>query len=64
MVRAGGSASRIIGDQGSTDPGGGVGETSALLAAADGAQTGFSLGPRHPGFSVIGKPVQDGSWTE
>ena len=25
MVRAGGSASRIIGDQGTTDPGGGVG---------------------------------------
>ena len=27
MVRAGGSASRIIGDQGSTDPGGGVGSS-------------------------------------
>ena len=44
MVRAGGSASRIIGEQGMTDPGGGVGGSWKCRLACQ-LPAGRGLGP-------------------
>ena len=39
-------------------------ETSAGLAVAGGARARTSLGLEHTGFSAIGEPFHEGSWTE
>ena len=64
--RAGGSASRIIGDQSTTDPGGGVGGPRrgqpASMAVAGGAWAWTHLGFEHTCFSATGEPSHGSSW--
>ena len=71
MVRAGGSASRIIGDCGVTDPGGGKGTRgggtpAGLATTVGGGGTPVDLpGPdlRCPGLSGTGEPLLYEGWT-
>ena len=63
MVRAGGSASRIIGDRSATDPGGGIrtwgGGAPASLATTIGGRPWIFMDPRCPGLSDTGEPLFD-----
>ena len=63
MVRAGGSASRIIGDQGSTDAGGGVGSSRRRPPAWQ-LPVGRGLGPKWTPNNQVFPPLGGQSTTD